>query len=134
MDVVDALRNRIVGSQDVRTLISEHVYQNRVPKAAGDPKKYVILQRVSTNPDTHLEGASGLERATVQVSCFALGLDAAKAIRDAVIAAAIGSNTSVQVDGQPFFQAHVSDVREFYEDDTEYHNLQFDVVIWFRSS
>lgn len=68
--------------------------QNRVyPVAAPDrigAGDYIVVQRIATVPENHLEGSSGLFRSRFQVTAISKDFESARALLDSVKAAFAG--------------------------------------------
>lgn len=89
MDMEGAFRARITGAA---TTAGTRVYWDERPQCSALPA--VILQMIDDAREQHLKGFQSVQRAAVQVDCYAETKAAAKALKDAVLAAVIPENTS----------------------------------------
>jgi hypothetical protein len=89
MDFEGALRARITGAS---TTAGTRVYWDERPQSTALPA--VTLQSIFDNRPQHLKGFNDLKDHLVQIDCWGTTFAAAKALKEAVLAAVVPENTS----------------------------------------
>lgn len=122
----------LIGTSPVR------IYWTRAPQAVAnvDPlRRYVTMQRISGNRDTHMQGVSGLVESRVQVDCYGLTYAASKGVARAVEARISG--LSFTQSGTVFQVCILDAERDGYEDDAtpdKLYRTSLDFIIWHKGA
>lgn len=128
MDMEGALRARITGAS---TTAGTRVYWVDRPQLAALPA--VTLQVISDPRPQHLKGFEETRRTLVQIDCWAETYAAAKALKEAVLAAVVPENSS---NGIRFDRAMVDSDRTTGEraGDKFIHQHSVDLGVWWATA
>ena len=122
MTTLEAVRDRLIAEDSVTDLVETKIYPQKVPQGIIVP--YVVMTVVSEVPVVALHGTaeSRLLNARVQVDSYAQTYAEAHAVAeaiDAVIANLEDHDLS----------AFREDMRDLYEEDTQYHRVSADYFV-----
>jgi hypothetical protein len=92
MSAVAAIVTKLEATAGVTDLCSTRIYSVAAPDGASAP--YVVFQQIAASPGVSHGEASGATERMFQIACFAASPKAARALRDAVIAALDGEELS----------------------------------------
>jgi hypothetical protein len=110
------------GSTTLTALVSSNIYPEHRTQADALPA--VVYARASGLRVNSLSGYSGLENASVDVTCYALTVDSRRSVGDAVIGA-MTSATSMQV----VLNDSPSD---YYDDEVQVYERNMTFSVWNR--
>lgn len=122
MSIAGTIYGILTGDTGLRALVEERVYPDVLRQGAAVPA--VVYTVISDVPQLVIGGAKPtMRRARVQVDCYALHLDEAQQVADAV-AELLGSRSEVR------FTSSELDRETSYEDKTLYHRVRMDFSTW----
>lgn len=125
----------------VSALIGSRVYPNAAPQDIPDDQlgPHVIYFKVSSVPERHLGGPSAPTQTRLQVDCYARSYATAQDIAHALREATDGYSGTVEGnDGSLELRSvRLEDMRDIYEfttEETGWHRVSCDFLIWHASS
>lgn len=92
MDMEGALRARLIAAAPVTALAAQRIYWVERPQSSALPA--VTLQIIDDEREQHMKGVQGMLSTLVQIDAWATTYAAAKALKEAIIAALLPANTS----------------------------------------
>jgi len=103
------------------TTPANRVYPVAAPEniGAGD---YIVVQRITTVPENHLEGSSGLYRSRFQVNAISSAFEASRSLLDSVRAAFAGWSARQTL--------HLGDNPDTQDEVTRLFAASSDFAIW----
>ena len=136
-DVVKAVRQYLLTKTAITDLISQRLYQYRLPQGATIPA--ATLSIISESYDHALEGLAGLVMTRLQVQCFGSSAETSRQVSDAIIWCGIDQLQGV-TNSIDFRSVMVEDGRREFEDedtaggDIQRHVTSFDLMVYFLRS
>lgn len=126
MDWQGALRARLVNNGPVAALVAQRIYW--VDRPQGQPLPAITLQTISEQREQHFAGFDGMDVSRVQIDVWGTSYGEVQAIKEAALAAVIGSNTS---NGVHFERAFVDSIRDLGERvETQFiHRASIDLIV-----
>jgi hypothetical protein len=135
--VENALSKILAGSIGVTDLVSARIYPHMAVQSAALP--YIAYMRISGTHEHHMDSASGLARARVQIDCLAATYDGAKTLADKVRLALDGFVGDVTIAGQTLTlqDCFLSEHRDGYDTpvngkDTGIPRVMMDFSVWYE--
>lgn len=131
MDMQGALRARLLAAAPVTALVSTRVYWVTRPQTSALPA--IVLQTMGDARPQHMKGFDDLRPARVQVETWALSYAAARAVKEAAVAALAPENTS---NGIIFSRGMIQDWSDQLErtETAEIHRHIFDLLFHWQTA
>lgn len=133
-DVIKSVRQYLLGKSAVTSLVSQRIYQGRLPQNATIP---AATMAINSESYTHaLSGLAGPVDTRIQIECYASTAESARAVADAIIWSGIDEIKGTY-SGLDIRSVMVEDGRrEFEDDDTsggddQRHVCTFDLMVNF---
>lgn len=128
MSIEAGIRGHLIANPGVSALIGERVYALLRLQSDDDDLDAITFQRISTNSQGSLSGASGLVQVRFQFDCWSKVYERSLILGEAVRLALQGFRGvmgAVKVHSVSF-----SNAQDFYDEDTETHRRSMDFLIW----
>lgn len=112
------------------------IFPIKLPQA--ERRASIVYTRISGQGDHHMEGASGLARARLQIDCWSVDPDAAARLADLVKERIDGFRGSIEWDdASPGNAVDVQGIffdseREDYDDEVGMYRVSRDYFVWFE--
>lgn len=136
-DLRVGLRAYLLADGSISTMVGgTRVYPVRLPQGVIEPS--IVYQRISALGDHHMQGASGLTRPRMQISCWAQTADLATQLANLVKARIDGYRGSMLWGENSPAEAIVvqgiffDSERDLYDEALKLHALSRDYLIWFE--
>lgn len=125
---------RLLATSGVEALVSTRVYPGRRPQASALPA--IDLGRVSGAPVYSNDGETGLERARIEINCWAATYTSAKTVARAVKAALSAFfGEAGGINFQYILLDTERDLPETGANQAEYlHRTSLDFIVWTKTS
>lgn len=81
-DIRVGLRAYLLADSAIAAMVGARVYPVKLPQGQTQPS--IVYSRISGQGDHHMEGASGLARARIQIDCWAQSADTATTLANLV--------------------------------------------------
>ena len=136
-DLIQALRNRLISSTSITDLVSSKISLGHTRTSHEAP--YVVLSRITENPEHHFAGANALTSCILQVDIITSSAGDASGIYEAMRNLMDGYRGTIAVGAGSvsIYQCHFQGVRDDYTppadgDEDGHHRKSFEMNIWYN--
>lgn len=136
IDIRSVLKTVLLADVTVAALVgSSRVYPGILPQ--GVTATSVVQNLISEDTDYHMQGASGLAAARIQIDGWAQGQDAAVALANAVkdrlsgFSGTVSFGSNSPQDTASIKSIFAASARDDYDDTAKMHRRSRDYIVWY---